>query len=164
MKIHIIGASGSGKTYLAKRLATQYGISVTSLDDLFWDHSHGAYTAKRSAEERNAMLAQILQRDDWIIEGVQYSWCDTCFDTADIIYLLDTPRSLCRLRMVRRFIKRKLSRNNENPETLKSLIALLKWTEKFYHVNLIEISEKLAHYQNKVTVLHGRNDIKAILD
>lgn len=165
MKIHIIGASGSGKTYLAKKLASKYGISITSLDDLLWDNSRGScYNVKRNAEERNAMLEQILQSDDWIIEGVQHSWCDKCFETADIIYLLDMPPLLCRLRIIRRFIKRKLSRTSRKNETLKSLVHLLKWTKKFYNVNLIEIKEKLTHYQSKVVVLRCRNDTKAILD
>ena len=165
MKIHIIGASGSGKTYLAKKLSSKYGIPISSLDDLLWDNSHGSnYSVKRKAEERDAMLEQILQSDDWIIEGVQHSWCDKCFETADIIYMLDMPRLLCRLRIIRRFIKRKLSRNSRNNETLKSLVHLLKWTKKFYNVNLIEIKEKLTHYQSKVLVLSRKNDIKAILD
>lgn len=164
MKIHIIGASGSGKTYLASKLASKYGISVHSLDDLFWDNSHGSYNVKRNAEERDAMLEQILQSDDWIIEGVQHAWCDKSFETADIIYMLDTPRSLCRIRIVRRFIKRKLSKTSRKSETLKSLIHLLKWTEKFYNVNLVEIKEKLAAYQSKVRVLRCKEDIKAILD
>ncbi len=47
---------------------------------------------------------------------------------------------------------------------MKSLIRLLKWTEKFYSVNLIEIQEKLSHYQGKVAVLCRRNDINAVLD
>jgi len=165
VKIHIIGASGSGKTYLAKNLASKYRISINSLDDLLWDNSHGPYyNVKRNAEERDAMLGQILQNDNWIIEGVQHSWCDKCFETADIIYMLDMPRLLCRLRIIRRFIKRKLSGNSRNNETLRSLIHLLKWTKKFYDVNLIEIKEKLTHYQSKVVVLRCKNDIKAILD
>jgi len=164
LKIHIIGASGSGKTYFANKLASKYGIKVTSLDDLFWDNSHGSYNVKRNAEERNAILEQILLGDDWIIEGVQYSWCDKCFETADIVYMLDMPQFLCRLRIVRRFIKRKLRRNSRKNETLKSLVHLLKWTKKFYNVNLIEIREKLTHYQNKVVVLSSKNDIKAILN
>ncbi len=164
IKIHIIGASGSGKTYFANKLASKYGISVISLDDLFWDNSHGSYNVKRNIVERNEMLDQILLHDDWIIEGVQYAWCDKCFESADFIFMLDMPRLLCRLRIIRRFIKRKLSRNSRNNETLKSLVHLLKWTKKFYAVNLIEIKEKLTHYQSKVVILSRKNDIKAMLE
>ncbi len=48
MKIRIIGASGFGKTYLAKKLANKYGISIHSLDDLFWENSHASYNVKRN--------------------------------------------------------------------------------------------------------------------
>ena len=34
MKIHIIGGSGSGKTYLAENLSKKYGIRHYDLDDL----------------------------------------------------------------------------------------------------------------------------------
>ena len=38
MKIHIIGGSGSGKTYLAENLSKKYGIRHYDLDDLQWDN------------------------------------------------------------------------------------------------------------------------------
>ena len=42
MKIRIIGCSGSGKTYLAKRLSKKYNIPNFDLDDIQWDRSgHG---------------------------------------------------------------------------------------------------------------------------
>ncbi len=47
---------------------------------------------------------------------------------------------------------------------MKSLVHLLKWTKKFYAVNLIEIKEKLTHYQSKVVILSRKNDIKAMLE
>lgn len=37
MKIRIIGCSGSGKTYLAKRLSKKYNIPNFDLDDIQWD-------------------------------------------------------------------------------------------------------------------------------
>ncbi len=60
MKIHIIGGSGSGKTYLARLLSNKYTIPVTSLDDLFWDNSAGHFNTKRAPEERDAMLSYVL--------------------------------------------------------------------------------------------------------
>ena len=74
MKIHIIGGPGSGKTFLADRLSRQYGIPHYDLDDLQWDNAANDYGTKRDPQERAALLDQILQRDDWIIEGVYYAW------------------------------------------------------------------------------------------
>ena len=74
MKIHIIGGPGSGKTFLADKLSRQYGIPHYDLDDLQWDNAANDYGTKRDPQERAALLDQILQNDDWIIEGVYYAW------------------------------------------------------------------------------------------
>ena len=42
MKIRIIGCSGSGKTYLAKRLSKKYNIPNFDLDDIQWDNSQNS--------------------------------------------------------------------------------------------------------------------------
>ncbi len=39
MKIHIIGAPGSGKSFLAGNLSKQFDIPHYDLDDLQWDNA-----------------------------------------------------------------------------------------------------------------------------
>lgn len=150
MKIHIIGGPGSGKTTLAKQLSETLGIPRFDLDDLQWDNA-SAYGTKRDPKERNAMLAAILKRDDWIIEGVYYAWCGQCFADADQIRLLHVPRRVYRRRIIRRFLRRKLGLEPGKRETLKSLSALLKWADKYERVNLGEIRTILSAYPDKVT-------------
>lgn len=50
MKIHIIGGSGTGKTYLAKKLSEKFNIPHFDLDDLFWDNSSDRYGVKMPVE------------------------------------------------------------------------------------------------------------------
>ena len=151
MKIHIIGGPGSGKTTLAKQLSEKLGIPRFDLDDLQWDNASGAYGTKRDPKVRDAMLAEILKRDDWIIEGVYYAWCGQCFADADQIRLLHVPRRVYRRRIIRRFLLRKLGLEPGKRETLKSLSALLKWADKYERVNLGEIRKILSAYPDKVT-------------
>ena len=54
MKIHIIGCSGSGKTYLANALSKKYNISHFDLDDIQWDNNAKEYGKKRTLDERKA--------------------------------------------------------------------------------------------------------------
>ena len=154
MKIYVIGGPGSGKTFLANRLEKQLEISHYDLDDLQWDNKANTYGTKRNSQERDELLNNILDHDDWIIEGVYYAWCGRCFEDADKIYLLNVPRYISRYiyryRIIKRFIRRKLGIEKCKKETLKSLVDLLKWADKYQNTNLAEIKKILANYSDKV--------------
>lgn len=150
MKIHIIGGSGSGKTYLAEKLSRKYLIQHYDLDDLQWDNKAESYGVKRNADVRQEMLREILEKDQWIIEGVYYKWCRQCFADADQIYLLEVPRRVYRYRIIKRFIKRKLGLEKGKKETLKSLRDLLKWADSYCEKDMSEIKKILEPYENKV--------------
>ena len=151
MKIFIIGGPGSGKTTLANRLSEQYGISYYDLDDLFWDNTAAHYGTKRDPAERDALLDRILSESDWIIEGVYYAWCGRCFAEADSIRFLNVPRRVYRLRIIRRFIRRKLGIEKGKKETLRSLRDLLKWADRYQQKNAVEIQKILCAYPDEVT-------------
>lgn len=163
MKIHIIGCSGSGKTYFANALSEKYGIPHYDLDDICWDKCAGKYGIKAPEEKRNAELAEIVKKDDWITEGIYYAWVGECFENADVIYLLDIPPLVYKYRIIRRFIRRKLGIEKSKKETLKSLFDLLKWTDKFQKNNLIEIKKILSGYADKTVVIRNSEEIKQIL-
>lgn len=163
MKIHIIGCSGSGKTYLANALAKKYNIPHFDLDDIQWDNNAEGYGTKRPLEERNALLQEILNNNEWVIEGVYYAWVQQSFDEADKIYVLDMPRYLYRSRIIIRSIKRKLGIQQGKRETLKSVYNLLKWTETFQNKNLKEIKTILGKYENKVIWLSSKKDVREII-
>ena len=150
MKIYVIGGPGSGKTFLANRLEKQLEISHYDLDDLQWDNKANTYGTKRNSQERDELLNNILDHNDWIIEGVYYAWCGRCFEDADKIYLLNVPRYKYRYRIIKRFIRRKLGIEKGKKETLKSLVDLLKWADKYQNTNLAEIKKILANYSDKV--------------
>ena len=150
MKIHIIGGPGSGKTFLAEKLARELGIRHFDLDDLQWDNQSDSYGVKRSPDERDRLLADVLRHEDWIIEGVYYAWCQQCFADADRIYVLSVPRYQYRYRIIRRFFRRKAGLEPGKKETLRSLRQLLRWADKYQNVNLGEIRELLLPYADKV--------------
>lgn len=163
MKIHIIGCSGSGKTYFSKILSNKYNIPHFDLDDIQWDSDKG-YGFKRPIEERNKLLQEILCNEGWIIEGVYYAWVQQSFEEADIIYVLDMPRYIYKIRIIARFIKRKLGIEAGKRESFKSVYNLLKWTETFQKKNMKEIKDILDKYGNKVVWLSNKKEIKQILE
>ncbi len=164
VKIHIIGCSGSGKTYLAKRLSEKYNIPRFDLDDIQWDDTTGGYGVKMPIDKRNALLEEILKNESWIIEGVYYAWVGQGFKDADIIYLLDMPEFLYKWRIILRFIKRKVGIEKGKKETLKSFVTLLKWTDTFQNKNLKEIKKILENYEEKVVLLSNKRDVSKIIN
>lgn len=105
MKIHIIGCSGSGKSYLARKLSEKYCIPHFDLDDLQWDNHAEHYGVKMPPEKRSAMLQEIVQKENWIIEGVYYKWVQDSFRAADMIYVLEIPSRVYKFRILRRFFQ-----------------------------------------------------------
>ncbi len=163
MKIRIIGCSGSGKTYLAKRLSKKYNIPNFDLDDIQWDNSQNSYGVKMPIEKRGQMLNDILQHSDWIIDGVYYAWVQKSFEDADVIYVLDMPKWLYRFRIIKRFIRRRVGLEKGKKETLKSVYTLLKWTDTFQNTNMKEIVRILETYKEKVVFIKKKVEIDRIL-
>ena len=163
MKIHIIGCSGTGKTYLAKKLSNKYNLPRYDLDNIYWDNSSEKYETKTEFEKRDKLLQKILEKDSWIIEGIYYKWLEQSFKNADIIYILDLPKYIYKFRIIKRFIKRKLKLEAGKKETLKSLLDLLKWTDEFQNEDMKEIIKILEKYIEKVHFIKDKKEIKKIL-
>ena len=160
----MIGCSGTGKTYLAKKLSNKYNIPHYDLDNIYWDNSSQKYGIKTEIEKRDKLLLNILEKDDWIIEGIYYKWLEQSFKDADIIYVLDLPKYIYKFRIIKRFIKRKLRLEAGKKETLKSLLNLLKQTDKFQNENMKEIIKIFEKYKEKVHFIKNKNEIKKILE
>jgi adenylate kinase family enzyme len=69
LKIHIIGASGIGKTYIATKLQKLMNSKAYDLDKIFWDQSKKKLFAREQAS-RTEKLNQVLSKEHWIVEGV----------------------------------------------------------------------------------------------
>ena len=164
MKIHIIGCSGSGKTYLAKALSEKYNTPHFDLDDIQWDNNAGGYGVKMPLEKRTELLNDILKNESWIIEGVYYAWVGKCFEDADKIYVLDIPKRVYKYRIITRTIKRKLGLEKGIRETLKSVYNLLKWTDTFQNKNMVEIKKILSADPEKTVWLHNSKEVQKVIN
>ena len=61
------------------------------------------------------------------------------------------------------YLNRKLKLETGKKETLKSLLDLLKWTDKFQDEDMKEIIKILEKYKEKVYFVKSKKEIKEIL-
>ena len=126
-RVHIIGGPGTGKSFAAGVLARSLGVTAYELDDIFWDRQAASYGMRADVVARDRELAQIVHQDGWIIEGAYYAWVGPSFDSADVIIALTPALWIRHLRVIRRFLLRKLGRIATKRETLADFGRLLRW-------------------------------------
>ena len=100
-KIAIIGSGGAGKSTLAVQLGEKLGLDVYHIDALFW--KPGWVATPR--EELREILADIVKRDSWIIDGNYNDSMDIRLAAADTVVFLDFPPHICLWRVVKRFLQ-----------------------------------------------------------
>lgn len=106
MRIRIVGGPGSGKTYLATKLARTFGTPSFKLDTLYYDPDAKERDWAGDPILRDKELQRILKKKQWILEGHWDDWSRPSFDKADQVIILN-PSSR-KKRIFQRHIKRRL--------------------------------------------------------
>jgi adenylate kinase family enzyme len=160
-RIHLIGSTGSGKSYIAAILSRRLGTPTYDLDDLFWQRDAAAYGVRAEPAERDARLNAIVQQDAWIIEGVYHSWLGPSFDRADLIVAL-TPYVLLRdVRVLRRFMLRKLGLVRSKRESMRDLWHLLRWNHRYDGDNYVRAMEFIKERGKQAVACAGIDEVLA---
>lgn len=128
-KVYIIGAVGTGKTTLAKKMSEKLNIKMYQLDKVVWDDDKG--NRKRTDEEVFDIFEKILKQDSWIIEDVGRKKFIEGIKKADMVYYIDLPNFVIYKRCILRWIKQKIGKEEYNYKpTLKGLIQMMKWARQ----------------------------------
>ncbi|MHA7262907.1 P-loop NTPase family protein [Arthrobacter sp. TMN-37] len=117
------GVTGSGKTSAAHAYARATGVPEYSADDdLGWLPGW----RERPLEEQRRIAAGIAARERWVIDSTYSGWRDILLARAELVVALDYPRWLSLGRLVRRTIRRCMTREpvcNGNTESFRRVFT-----------------------------------------
>lgn len=138
-RVVVFGTTGSGKSWLAERLAGHTGSRVVELDALFW----GRDWQPAPVELFRHRVECETTGDDWIVVGNYGQVRDLTWQAADTLVWLDLPLPLVMGRLVRRTIRRVATREElwgtGNRETLGNAFlsrnSILLWALKTHRRN-----------------------------
>lgn len=128
MRMIIVGNSGSGKTWLAKKLANIDGSPVIHLDHIFWEP--GGFEKPRPSEVVTKMIDISKSQKSWIAEGIFGELAERFIECAQYFVWLDTDWPICRDRLLNRGSESK--RHMGRKESEEGLRQLVEWASQYY--------------------------------
>lgn len=111
-RVHIMGASGSGTTTLARALAGYWSVPHADVDDYFWRPSDPPFVESRAVAERLALMREVfVPRDGWVLSGSMLGWGDSIVAECDaVVFLVLDPAERLR-RLSEREVRRRAGRD-----------------------------------------------------
>ena len=90
-KILVIGCPGSGKSVFSRRLSKILGIPVYHLDTIYWKPD----ITEVPREVFDERITEIMNRDEWIMDGNYGRTLRYRLSYADTVFFLDLPLEVC---------------------------------------------------------------------
>lgn len=151
MKLLIIGAVGSGKTTLAKKISAASGVPTYQLEKILYEVTPKG-RRKRSKKELLVLLTQIDLKGPWIMEGTPHKAYAFLYGWADKIFWLDPPVAVRGKRILKRFVKYKFLGSGEDAAPTVAALGkdLLKNAMANTNSARGKLARALAPYEDKV--------------
>ena len=128
-RILIYGVTGSGKSTAAARIGAATGKPVTLVDELMWLPGW----VPVEVDEQRRMIEPIVAEPSWVLDSSYSHWLDLVLPSVDLVVGLDYPRWFSLQRLLRRTVRRVVTRQetcNGNVETWRQLFSndsILLW-------------------------------------
>jgi adenylate kinase family enzyme len=129
-RIAVVGTSGTGKSTLAASLSEILSICYVEMDSLYWEPNWTPATR----DVLRARVEEALGGDAWVCDGNYSQVRDIIWGRADTVVWLDYSLPVALRRVVRRTLRRLVTRQvlwHGNRETLGTLFerdSIILWT------------------------------------
>ncbi len=164
MKLYITGSVGSGKSTLARKIG-EMGLPCFELDAVAYepDPDNPGDNRKRPETVRDAIFAEILARESWVMEDAGR----TCFvkgmKEADQVILLEPAAFVRDFRILRRWLRQRAGKEacRYRPDFLM-LRLMFRWRRN-YDSGKDDLKKRLEPFAGKLVVLRREKEVQAFL-
>ena len=156
-KIIVLGCSGSGKSTFAERLQKITKLPLYHLDNIWWkpDRTH------ISRDEFDRKLDDLVNRDNWIIDGDYSRTYEKRIAACDTVFFLDYDVEVCMKGIMDRVGKERKDIPWTDDKLDSELVEQVRDYETMDKPVLLELFNK---YSNKsIIMLHSREEANALL-
>ena len=163
LKLDIIGSVASGKSTLARELSEKYQIPFYEKDNIVWERTPNG-DKKRTSEERDRIFKEIIEGENWIVEGSPRECLNESFAYSDYIILLDINTCTRLFRVIRRWVRQRIGKEKYNSKpTLKFLYYNIMWVFEF-NKERKKVIELLSKYGTKFVTIYNAEQAKQFVD
>lgn len=132
VRIHTVGASGSGTTTLAENLAKALACPHFDTDSYYWEKTEPPFTTKRRIEKRLELMNEDLSRHkSWTLSGSLVSWGEPVIHHFTHVIFLFIPEALRIERLKQRESRRYGKRIEPGGDMYQLHLEFMDWAQKY---------------------------------
>lgn len=148
-RIAIIGCGGSGKTYLANRLAALLNLPLTHLDGVYYDADWNPLPQ----DEFAAIQRDLVSAPRWLIEGNYAGTLPIRLAVADTVIFLDLPAVTCLAGIVRRRLRYRGGQHARDGVYDRLTVSFVRYIWRYRTIMRPRVRQLLAEHGGNVRLI-----------